>query len=206
MMKVRINGVEENTDYSGDTLGNFLEQIQKTRVLPGTYISKLLLNGKVVEVDAATTRSVPVTKIETLEIEIVGVHDILQKNIDNAENYLGKLIPGIGRAAELFQLENEQEASKFFLGIVDGIDWFTNVMDGILNVLTVAISPHQFNGKTIQERQDLLIDMTKQLLEANERKDWVLVADLLEYEFAPYYKDWLSIFPELKRMAQETMN
>jgi hypothetical protein len=29
-----------------------------------------------------------------------------------------------------------------------------------------------------------------QMLEANQNQDWVLLADLLEYEMIPYYEDW----------------
>lgn len=205
-MEILINGVKETTKYEGSSLGDILDQIQETKVLPGTYISQLCVNTQPADANAEKTRLIPVPGIEILEIEIANLLDILSKNIVNAEDYLNKMIPGIEKAAELFQLENEQEANKYFLNIVDGIDWLSQVLNEIVNALQVDASSHQIKGKTFQERQAWLVQAVKQLLEANQSKDWVLVADLLEYEIAPYYREWLSIVPELKQMARESVN
>jgi len=205
-MKIFINGCEETSEYSGDNLGNLLDQIQSAKVLPGTYINTLLLNGRPIEPDAEKTRSTPMTEIETLEIEITTILDILNKNITNAEDYLKKLIPGIEKTAELFQMGSDQEASQLFVKIVDGIEWVSQVLNEILKALMADPKALQLNGKTIQERHNTLIDLTNQLLEAHKNKDWVLVADLLEYEIAPYYKEWQEIIPQLKKMAQEIVN
>ena len=205
-MKIFINGCEETTEYSGDNLGNLLDQIQSVKVLPGTYIDKLLLNGQPIEPDAEKTRSTPITEIETLEIEITTILDILNKNITNVEDYLKKLIPGIEKTAELFQMGNDQEASQLFVKIVDGIEWVSQVFNEILKALMTDPNTILLNGKTIQDRHNTLIDLTNQLLEAHKNKDWVLVADLLEYEIAPYYKEWQEIIPQLRKMAQEIIN
>ncbi|MFQ5673645.1 MAG: hypothetical protein ACE5G9_11160 [Nitrospinales bacterium] len=205
-MKILINGREETAKYSGDNLGSLLDQIKSAKVLPGTYINTLLLNGRPLEPDAEKTRSIPVTEIETLEIEIITILDILSKNIANVEDYLKKLIPGIEKTAELFQMGNDQEASQLFVKIVDGIEWVSQALNEILKALMADPNTLQVNGKTIQERHNTLIDLTNQLLEAHKNKDWVLVADLLAYEIAPYYKEWQETIPELKKMAQEIIN
>ena len=37
-----------------------------------------------------------------------------------------------------------------------------------------------------------------QMLEANKNQDWVLLADLLEYEMIPFYKVWQEVLSEVK--------
>ena len=37
-----------------------------------------------------------------------------------------------------------------------------------------------------------------QMLEANQNQDWVLMADLLEYEMAPFYKDWQEVLSQIE--------
>ena len=36
------------------------------------------------------------------------------------------------------------------------------------------------------------------MLEANKSQDWVLLADILEYEMTPFYKEWQTILTKLK--------
>ena len=141
-----------------------LDQIQKNTVLPGTFMSTVILDGTSIDLQiekskAQEFRAVLVNDIKKLEIEIVSVQEIVNKNLENAEQYLEKLIPGIEKAAELFQMEDETEANQFFLNIIDGIDWLSQVLDGVVTALSVDIENTKIKGKTIQERQTQLIDL-----------------------------------------------
>lgn len=205
-MKIKINGVEEDIHYQGNVLGGLLDEIKKARVLPGTFISKIMLNQQSFEPDSAKARLTLVSQIQSLEVEILSIQEVVGKNLDNAEDYLRKLIPGITRASELFRLESEQEATKFFLSIIDGIDWLTQVLDGILKVLDLDPAAMLINGKTVKDRQSHLIRLTSQLLEANQNRDWILVADLLEYEIAPYYEEWGCVLERLRQIFRESIN
>ena len=111
--------------------------------------------------------------------------DLLANNLANAKEYLEKLIPGFQKAADLFRMGNEQEAHKFYLQILDGIDWFSQV---VLNI--VKSRGNQVEGQSLGDRQEKLTGLMAQMLEANQNQDWVLMADLLEYEMIPYYEDW----------------
>ena len=44
-MKIFINSVEKAMDFHGNTVGELLDQIQKNTVLPGTYVSNIILDG-----------------------------------------------------------------------------------------------------------------------------------------------------------------
>ena len=179
-MKIIINGSETQENYTGNTLGEILDQIQKHHVMQGTILSSLTIDGEPVEFDSttksgATARSRDISEIGTLELEITSIQEIVTKNLNNAEDYLDRLIPGIEKAAELFQREDAIEANKFFLNIVDGMEWLSQVLDGTIKVLKLDRDRVEFSGKTLLERQTHLVQLTKQLLEANRNKDWVLV-------------------------------
>jgi hypothetical protein len=210
-MKIFINSIEKAMDFHGNSLGELLDQIQKNTVLPGTYISTITLDGKSTDLQiesdqAQEFRALLVNEIGKLEIEIVSVQEIVNKNLDNAELYLEKLIPGIEKAAELFQVEDETEANKFFLNIIDGIEWLSQVLDGVVSALNIDIENNKILGRTVHEHQAQLIDLTQQLVEANTNKDWVLVADLLEYEILPFYREWSKLIPEFRKILGGLVN
>ena len=119
-------------------------------------------------------------------------------NIANALDYLKKLIPGFEQAADLFRTGNEQEANKYYLQILDGIDWFSQVVSVIMEPDADEAELPDADGESLQMRQKKLTDLMSQMLEANQNQDWVLLADILEYEMVPFYKDWENILSKLE--------
>ena len=196
-MKLLINGKEGTVSCMGETLGDLVLHIEKEGVAQGNVVRSIQIDGKESSPDSPVARKTPLSEIETLEIEISTLSDIVNKNIENADAYLIRLIPGIEKSVELFRMGNEQEANKFFINIIDGIDWLSQVLDMIL--AAKAISPDTvFDGKSIQDRRTSLVDFTQQMVDANKNQDWVLLADLLEYEILPYYQEWSNLLPRFR--------
>tara|TARA_B100000745_G_scaffold247337_1_gene169377 strand:+ start:110 stop:688 length:579 start_codon:yes stop_codon:yes gene_type:complete len=183
-MKISINGAEaEESSFQGETLKEVLDVILKSR--RDFYVRRIWLEGQEVSSSAMDTLMTSITSIELLELELAHLGDLLANNLANAKEYLEKLIPGFQKAADLFRMGNEQEAHKFYLQILDGIDWFSQV---VLNI--VKSRGNQVEGQSLGDRQEKLTGLMAQMLEANQNQDWVLMADLLEYEMIPYYEDW----------------
>jgi hypothetical protein len=196
-MKLLINGKEKTVSCTGESLGDLLLYIDKNDVARGSVVRSIQIDGKEFPPDESATRQMSLSKIETLEIEISTLPEIINKNIENADAYLIRLIPGIEQSVELFRMGNEQEANKFFINIIDGIDWLSQVLDMILAAKGIS-SDTVFNGKTIQDRRTSLVVFTQQMVDANKNQDWVLLADLLEYEILPYYEEWSNFLPQLR--------
>ena len=162
-MKLLVNGKEETVSHMGETLGDLLLQIEKEGVPQGNVVRAIKIDGQESSPDSPEAQETPLSEIATLEVEISTLSDIINKNIENADTYLIRLIPGIEKSVELFRMGNEQEANKFFINIIDGIDWLSQVLDMILTAK--AISPDTvFDGKSIQDRRASLVDLTQQMV------------------------------------------
>ena len=193
-MKLLVNEKEETIAFVGETLGDLLSHIEKVGVAQGNVVRSIKIDGQESSPDSSEAQGTQISEIATLELEISTLADMINKNIENADAYLIRLIPGIEQSVELFRIGNEQEANKFFVKIVDGIDWFSQVLDIILTAK--EISPETvFEGKSIQDRRTSLVGLTQQMVDANKNQDWVLLADLLEYEILPYYQEWSNLLP-----------
>jgi hypothetical protein len=196
-MKVSINGVEqEESDFKGDTLGAILDSMVKQA--PGSYIRRMWLDGKESPSDDREALQKNPSDIDSLEVELANLKDLVATNIANALDYLKKLIPGFEQAADLFRTGNEQEANKYYLQILDGIDWFSQVVSVIMQPDEEETELSDADDENLQVRQKKLTDLMSQMLEANQNKDWVLLADILEYEMVPFYKDWENILSKLE--------
>ena len=183
-MRISINGAEtEESSFQGETLKEVLDEIVKSH--SGTYIRRVWLDGQEVSSSAPDTLMSAVSSVELLELELADLKDLMANNLSNAKEYLEKLIPGFQKAADLFRMGNEQEAHKFYLQILDGIDWISQVVQTVVNSRN-----KELEGQDLKDRQEKLTGFMAQMLEANQNQDWVLLADLLEYEMIPFYENW----------------
>ena len=192
-MKLTINGVEQaESKLKGETLEAILDIMVKKA--PGSYIRRIWLDQQEFPADYRETLQKKPTDINSLEVELANLKDLVATNLSNALDYLEKLIPGFDQAADLFRMGNEQEANKFYIQILDGMDWFSEVINIVMDSEFKRSAPED----TLRLRQAKLTDLMSQMLEANKNQDWVLLADILEYEMIPFYKEWQTILTKLK--------
>ena len=192
-MKLTINGVEQKeSEFIGETLEAILDMMVKNT--PGSYIRRIWLDQQEFPSDDRETLQKKPAKINSLEVELADLKDLVATNLSNALDYLEKLIPGFDQAADLFRTGNEQEANKYYIQILDGMDWFSEVV----NVVMSSEGEGQEPENSLRIRQAKLTDLMSQMLEANKNQDWVLLADILEYEMTPFYKEWQTILSRLK--------
>jgi hypothetical protein len=186
-MKISINGTEtQDSSYHGETLEEVLNAILKS--CENSYIRRVWLDGEEVSSSTQDTLKTSAASVELLELELAQLKDLLANNLTNAKDYLERLIPAFQKAADLFRMSNEQEANQYYLQILDGIEWFSQVVLTIVNA-----QESKLQEKGLEERQKKLTDLMAQMLEVNQNQDWVLMADLLEYEMIPFYKDWQEV-------------
>ena len=195
-MKVSINGVaQEESDFEGETVSAILDaMVQHT---PGSYVRSIWLDDQEFPSDDREALQKKPSDIDSLEVELANLKDLVATNLANALDYLKKLIPGFEQAADLFRAGNEQEANKYYLQILDGIDWFSQVVSVIMSPDEGETKLPDTDDESLEVRQKKLTDLMSQMLEANQNQDWVLLADILEYEMVPFYKDWEQILFKL---------
>ena len=196
-MKVSINGVaQEESDFEGETVSAILDaMVQQT---PGSYIRRIWLDDQEFPSDDREALQKKPSDIDSLEVELANLKDLVATNLANALDYLKKLIPGCEQAADLFRAGNEQEANKYYLQILDGIEWFSQVVSVIMSPDEGETELPDTDDESLEVRQKKLTDLMSQMLEANQNQDWVLLADILEYEMVPFYKDWEKILSKLE--------
>ena len=191
-MKISINGAEtQDPSFQGETMEEVMNAIVKSR--QNSYIRRVWLDGQEVSSDSQDILKISPASVGLLELELAELQDLLANNLTNAKDYLVRLIPGFQKAADLFRMGNEQEANQYYLQVLDGIEWFSQVV-----IIIVSTQENKSEEKSLEERQKKLTDLMSQMLEANQNQDWVLMADLMEYEMIPFYKDWEAVLSRIE--------
>ncbi|RKL68336.1 hypothetical protein CR203_07600 [Salipaludibacillus neizhouensis] len=95
--------------------------------------------------------------------------------------YIPRLIQGSESIGEALQSGEQYKAMKQLPDLFEGIQWITSALKGIeKNHYSFNINTAELNGN-LKEMEDAL-----------KNQDFVLLADLLEYEISPILEDWLN--------------
>ena len=205
MPKIIINEKERNYDTSScDNLNKLYNNLlNEFATQQESLVTKIRLNGKELSKDELQKRGhLPVNDIESFELIILTLPEIALNNVNNAMEYLGKLIPAVKKTSELFRTKSPEEANKYYLQCIEGLTWFQEVVENISSLLKQELEKLNFDPKSLVELQKQLLSITKEISDFQAKKDWVMLADLLEYELTPYLEKWESILPLFVRAIQ----
>lgn len=93
--------------------------------------------------------------------------------LNTAYEYIGKLVSGIDEMNNKFYAGNENSGCEMLALISEGLEWLMNALD-LLND----------NVDTCGERSEIK-EKANEVVEALENEDYILVADIFNYEINP---------------------
>jgi hypothetical protein len=108
------------------------------------------------------------------------------------------LCQAIAKSARLFRVTAEDEANHFFAQVIEALRWLLMTGGTACQVLEVDL------GKAISYRAgqpssffQSLQDLLGEMVEISENEDYILLADLMEYELLPTVREWQHILQKL---------
>ncbi|MED4911303.1 hypothetical protein P9761_24310 [Brevibacillus centrosporus] len=128
---------------------------------------------------------------EDFHIVTAGLSEYLLETLGNVSSYLQKMIEAIEEIVENFRTGEEGEGSKKFLDAIEGLGWLLDMATSQQNYIKQNKIKEPEKVLFIEQYEELLA----KIVEALELSDFVLIADLLEYELIPWfeeYKEWSS--------------
>jgi hypothetical protein len=99
---------------------------------------------------------------------------------------------GAKHVAELFRQADDTEALEMYQDLLQVVRDFLGMIGVLRSEFTLKDHPAFNDG--VEEISDLFGEMT----EVMENEDWILLADLLEYEFLPAVDRWKNVIQLLR--------
>lgn len=103
-----------------------------------------------------------------------------EETIFSLKDYLYKLENGINNCINFLRESNETEGLKYMSYIIEGLNWCIEVIN-----LTADSNLNNIELEGIEE-------LLQEIIDAMENKDYMLLADIFEYEVNPLIKKWQS--------------
>jgi len=136
---------------------------------------------------------IPLDKIYKIEFLTKPLDFVAEKILEDIPNKIDEIIVGLKEAAELYRVADEQEANLNFVKVVTALRDFINFISQLKRVNIV-----DWDKLELEEDYDKLIKLIDEMLDVQEDEDWILLADLIEYELSPLMESWKGIISKMK--------
>lgn len=199
-MIIYLNNEEISEKYNSLELPNILKEIKNN--LEDEILNKILVNG--VEVNEKYLMETLIEKKDIKKLQFItkNTENLIKETIKEASEYLPKLKNGISDTVSYFRNGEEKQAHDNYQLVMDGLEWYTGV---IIKVLSLLDEQELYNKaeKMIKNINRPLSNM----MVAYNKQDYVLVADILEYEIIEYVDRFIDINEKIKKRIQnESVN
>lgn len=192
-IEIKINDEPVSVDTTSiKTLADLIENIANKRLDPSELIVNLYINEEMIDSKAMSSigkkplSEVNKLAITTIKNPVAHTMELLEK----MNEYLDRLVNGLEGVADKFRTGKVGEANSLLVQAIDGLISLTELLKVVKKVSKSETSELIINGEKLASKEQNLLDVLKQLKDGQENKDWVAVADLLEYELAPAMDEW----------------
>jgi hypothetical protein len=185
MIRIRHNGAERSADPAGlASLEDLVARSCQETGRDGEVLVRCRVNGMALDDERLSELAqVPLEQVASVDLETRPPAAIARDGLAHSREYAGRVGEALSTTAELFREGRVEEANHLYADVLDALSVLVYAVDAAGRQLGDAGSP-------LDGLQRELRPWLDELLDAQSGRDWVRVADYLEYEMAPLVADW----------------
>jgi cell fate (sporulation/competence/biofilm development) regulator YmcA (YheA/YmcA/DUF963 family) len=197
-MNITINGSLVNKSIEHiNNLEEILINLSDTSIPPNHLVGSVMINGnEFSEVFPGQAKEIAAVNINDLDIETVSLEKFAEAAIKDSVIFVKDIIAAVNKTAELFRIYDETEANEKMAQIIDPLRALVVFINSTRVDLKWDFENDQIDGHPIVKDWEKLHGVIDELKLTQEEGDWILYADLLEYELVPVLNVWVNIFEE----------
>jgi cell fate (sporulation/competence/biofilm development) regulator YmcA (YheA/YmcA/DUF963 family) len=197
-MNITINGSLVNKSIENiNNLEEILINLSDTSIPPNHLVGSVMINGnEFSEVFPGQAKEIAAVNINDLDIETVSFEKFAEAAIKDSAFFIKNIIASVNKTAELFRIYDETEANEKMAQIIDPLRALVVFINSTRVDLKWDFENDQIDGHPIVKDWEKLHGVIDELKLTQEEGDWILYADLLEYELVPVLNVWVNIFEE----------
>ncbi|MBG0789070.1 MAG: hypothetical protein H0S80_01075 [Desulfovibrionaceae bacterium] len=174
-----------------------LEQVFSKVVADGHLEDRIVTDVKIndepfTEIYPHQSEDIAMSDVDSLEIMTMATSDMAVEITLELYKVVNLMSAGGKRVAELFRQADDAEALETYQDLIDVIRSFLSM---------VGVLRDEYSLKNYQEYTSSAEEMNTMFTEMNsvlENEDWILLADLIEYEFLPAVEKWKKVIKCLR--------
>ncbi len=176
-------------------LGELIEAVQSDLNTKGEVVCQFTVNNlKLFENDEEKFKGMPISEINDLSIDSERPDMLLVKVLENWSVELPKLIVKVDQLSQKLKLNGADGQYTLFVNIIDHCQF---LVESLISLDSLCHQLELFDLNAWQTNKVKLTDAVREALLAFEKKDLVLLADVLEYELGDSLQCWVDMLNQL---------
>lgn len=200
-VEITINGAAVDVDLADVTnLSSLIDRVAATHLRRHELIDGLVVNGDPINMSGAADAPDPPVASLT-DVAFTTIPDPAQKLIEmigGMEEYLAGLVDQLPNVGDAFRMGGPEEANAMLNLALEGVGALADLISSARTLSRTDLSELTVAGESLGALEQAGIDVLRELKAAQEKRDWVTVADLIEYELAPILRRWLPMLPHVR--------
>jgi hypothetical protein len=190
------------------SMDEVLKHIENNYLHPNHVIRQVQVDGLPMLPDGLEERtfdlSEGIEKREKVEVTTGSLREIAHDSVIEAASYLDRIESVIPSLASSFQVYPGPEAFKNLKELYTGFYWLNILLDRLKTAFEIPFSDISLRGVPVHAHHQKFISILQQLVDSQEKGDFVLVADLLEYEILSIIPVWKELFTSIAQRIEAT--
>ena len=198
-MELLVDGQQTGVIGAFANLEDILARIASDQDGKDRVVWSVKLNGKnYSETVPHDSQGIIIDDIRSLEIDTMDRTEIVQDFLRNGGNMVEILYESAKKISGIFRKADEKEANKHYAEFIDLYRNFFYMLQQSVDTLGIDFDTTDINGSSVNERLMSQQKLFDHMIHIQEQEDWIILADLLEYELAPILREFGGIFQTFK--------
>ena len=194
-MKLLLNARPYPDPTAFETWGNWLEALDADSPRTGCVVTAVRFDGVDEPVFcAADILGRRLDAFDTIEVDTAPPRVLVARTLTEAATMACSLAGAAGSVGDAFRQTDLGDAHAMLPQLVDGIRTIVTLTDACASVLGVRRETITCQGVAFDDWMAEFGRRLAGLLEAQTQRDWVTVADSLQYEIEPALRGWVPVF------------
>lgn len=186
----------KTTDLSVNNFTNLedlLINVMEADTMNQRIVTDILVDDQAFsEIYPHQSEDIETSDVNKVEIKTMDTTDMAINITRELYKVISLMSKGGSQVAEYFRQADDAEALDMYQDLLE----VTRDFMGMVNVLKneFRLKDSRRMDKAVERLSELFTEM----IEVQENEDWVLLSDLLEYEFLPLVENWKKIVAEIR--------
>ncbi len=186
MIQCMVDGHEHAVPAGDmDELAMFIDALSCEVGVQGRFIATLAIDGRELYPSSEWYQPRKLEGIRRIEVTTGLSRQLASDALQQGDRCLDELQRTLLQSVELFRSGNDQKGMKLFIDLVSRLEWFVTTVRSVGDIMGVDFATTLMDGTPLSEEVEGMNRILLDIVGAQERRDWVLLGDLLEYELEP---------------------
>ncbi len=180
-------------------LEEILVRVTATNEMENRIVTDVLVNDEMfTEIYPHQAEDIESDFIQRVEVRSVPMKQMALDIAVEMAKVAEMMIQASSQVARLFRQADDAEGLELLQDLLDVTRDFMSMVEALRSNFNIAKSD------AIVQNSSKLSSLLTEMTEVLENEDWVLFADLLEYEFLPTCQGWKQILPALEEEIRKS--